>query len=74
MQNLNAGHDNGNVVLWDISHVTPQRLSVLSCGCKALVTSIHLQEATGLLAAGHSTGEVRCKLRFLGLAGDYVIL
>lgn len=55
---VRAGHDNGSVLLWDVSHVTPQRLSMLTCGCRAVVTCTRLQEATGLLVAGHSTGEV----------------
>jgi hypothetical protein len=66
---VHAGHDNGSVVLWEMSHVAPQRLSTVCCGCKAAVTCMSLQEATGLLAAGHATGEVRCRQPLLRCDG-----
>lgn len=55
------------MLLWDVSHVTPQRLSMVSCGCKAVVSSTCLHEATGLLAAGHSNGEACFLSDVLGL-------
>ena len=40
---------------------------MVCCGCKAVVSSTCLHEATGLLAAGHSNGEARFLSDFLGL-------
>ena len=55
---LLTGHDNGAVSFWDVRSVTPQRLSHVATSARP-VTTIELDPVTGLLATGHSGGEVR---------------